>query len=92
MRAGHVPSGPRRAGDCALDWAFEAGRPGTVKLYLVRHGDAVSANLDLTRPLSETGEAQAAALAAFLAGQGARVARVCALGGTWRFPKNSTQV
>ena len=48
-----------------------------MKLYLVRHGDAVSANLDLARPLSETGEVQAEALAAYLAGQGARVARVC---------------
>ncbi len=48
-----------------------------MKLYLVRHGDAVSANDDLGRPLSETGRRQVDLLARFLAARGVTVARVC---------------
>ena len=53
-----------------------------MKLYLIRHGDALSANLDLTRPLSKAGERQVESLATFLAGRGVQVARVCHSGKT----------
>ena len=47
-----------------------------MKLYLVRHGDAVPENENADRPLSAKGDADVRALAAFIARSGARVARV----------------
>ncbi len=47
-----------------------------MKLYLVRHGDALGADVDPERPLSAAGHAQVERLAAFLAQRGVRVARV----------------
>jgi phosphohistidine phosphatase len=47
-----------------------------MKLYLVRHGDALAAEVDPERRLSEAGRDQVARMAAFLAERGARVARV----------------
>lgn len=47
-----------------------------MKLYLVRHGDAVASDVDPERPLSETGRQQVARMAALLSARGVRVARV----------------
>lgn len=47
-----------------------------MRLYLVRHGDALASEADPARPLSEDGKQQVAALAAFLSGLGLRVAQV----------------
>ena len=47
-----------------------------MRLYLVRHGDALTGDLDPARPLSDEGRQQVAVLASFLAGQGLAVARV----------------
>lgn len=47
-----------------------------MKLYLVRHGDALDPGVDPERRLSEAGHRQVARMAAFLSGQGVRVARV----------------
>ena len=47
-----------------------------MKLYLVRHGDALRADVDPERRLSEVGHAQVSRLAAFLSEKGVRVARV----------------
>lgn len=47
-----------------------------MRLYLVRHGDALSAGVDPDRHLSEAGRRQVAALADFLSGLGLGVARV----------------
>ena len=47
-----------------------------MKLYLVRHGDAVPESENADRPLSAKGDADIRALAAFIARSGARVARV----------------
>ena len=47
-----------------------------MKLYLVRHGDAVPESENADRPLSEKGDADIRALAGFIARSGARVARV----------------
>ena len=44
-----------------------------MRLYLVRHGDAVSSDLDPARPLSAAGRAEAARMARFLAEAGVRV-------------------
>lgn len=47
-----------------------------MKLYLVRHGDALRADVDPQRRLSEAGQAQVSRLAAFLSDRGVQVARV----------------
>ncbi len=47
-----------------------------MRLYLVRHGDALTGDLDPARPLSDEGREQVAVLAAFLARRGLAVARV----------------
>ncbi len=47
-----------------------------MRLYLVRHGDALTGDLDSERHLSELGHRQVAALAEFLSGLGLRVSRV----------------
>ena len=47
-----------------------------MRLYLVRHGDALRADVDPERRLSEAGHAQVGRLAAFLSDRGVRVARV----------------
>jgi len=47
-----------------------------MKLYLVRHGDALSPGVDPERRLSETGHRQVGRLAAFLSTRGVQVARV----------------
>ncbi|MGD2109952.1 MAG: phosphohistidine phosphatase SixA [Phycisphaerae bacterium] len=47
-----------------------------MRLYLVRHGDAVSKETDPTRPLSDPGRACVRRLGTFLAGSGVQVARV----------------
>ncbi|MDX1575534.1 MAG: phosphohistidine phosphatase SixA [Kiloniellales bacterium] len=47
-----------------------------MRLYLVRHGDALRSNVDPERRLSEAGQRQVGRLAAFLAERGVRVARV----------------
>jgi phosphohistidine phosphatase len=47
-----------------------------MRLYLVRHGDALTGDLDPARPLSDEGRDQVAVLASFLAGQGLRITRV----------------
>jgi phosphohistidine phosphatase len=47
-----------------------------MRLYLVRHGDALTGDLDPARPLSDEGRDQVAVLASFLAGQEIAVARV----------------
>jgi phosphohistidine phosphatase len=47
-----------------------------MKLYLVRHGDALAPDADPERRLSETGHRQVARMAAFLSEEGVRVARV----------------
>ena len=47
-----------------------------MKLYLVRHGDALRADVDPERRLSEAGHEQVGRLAAFLSERGVRVARV----------------
>ncbi len=44
-----------------------------MRLYLVRHGDAVSEEVDPERRLSENGRADVQRVAAFLAGAGVRV-------------------
>ncbi len=46
-----------------------------MKLYLVQHGEALSKDIDLDRPLSEAGREDVERLASFLAGK-VRVARV----------------
>jgi phosphohistidine phosphatase len=46
-----------------------------MRLYLVRHGDALSPGVDPERRLSEGGRHQVARMAAFLSGHGIRVAR-----------------
>ena len=43
-----------------------------VHLYLVHHGDAVGPDVDLRRPLSETGKADTARLASETAARGAK--------------------
>jgi phosphohistidine phosphatase len=45
----------------------------TVRLYLVQHGEALPADVDPERPLSPTGEADVARIAALLAAGGMRV-------------------
>ncbi|MDP6603407.1 MAG: phosphohistidine phosphatase SixA [Rhodospirillales bacterium] len=47
-----------------------------MKLYLVRHGDAVPESENPDRPLSEKGNADVRTIAAFIARSGGRVARV----------------
>lgn len=47
-----------------------------MKLYLVRHGDALRPDVDPERHLSEAGHRQVERLAAFLSRRGVRVARV----------------
>jgi len=47
-----------------------------MRLYLVRHGDALRPNIDPERRLSAAGHDQVARLAVFLLGRGVRVARV----------------
>jgi len=47
-----------------------------MKLYLVRHGEALPKHVDPKRGLSDTGRAQAAAVARALARAGVRVAEV----------------
>lgn len=47
-----------------------------MKLYLVRHGDALTPDVDPERRLSAAGHRQVDRMAAFLAGYGVRVARV----------------
>jgi len=44
-----------------------------MKLYLVRHGEALSEHVDPERPLSDKGRADATAMAAFLGRAGVRV-------------------
>lgn len=44
-----------------------------MRLYLVRHGEAVPQNVDPERPLSPDGRASVARVAAFLGGAGVRV-------------------
>lgn len=48
-----------------------------MRLYLVRHGDALDAKVDAERPLSEVGREQVSAQAQFLAGLDVGIARVC---------------
>jgi len=45
-------------------------------LYLVQHGQALSDDVDPARPLSDAGEADARAMAAFLAGQPLAVPKI----------------
>jgi phosphohistidine phosphatase len=47
-----------------------------MKLYLVRHGEAVHQSPDALRPLSEAGEREVAQVAAVLHGAGVRVDRI----------------
>jgi phosphohistidine phosphatase len=47
-----------------------------MKLYLVRHGDALAPDVDPERPLSEAGRRQVARMAEFLRGRGIGVERV----------------
>ena len=47
-----------------------------MKLYLVRHGEALSEHVARERPLSDKGKRDAAAMAAFLGRAGIRVAEV----------------
>ena len=47
-----------------------------MRLYLVQHGEAVPEEVDPARPLSPTGRADVAQIAAFLAAAGVRPARV----------------
>lgn len=47
-----------------------------MKLYLVRHGDALGPEVDPERPLSAAGRRQVARMAAVLSARGVRVARV----------------
>ena len=47
-----------------------------MRLYLVRHGDALRTDVDPERHLSEAGHRQVERLAAFLSRRGVRVARV----------------
>ncbi len=47
-----------------------------MRLYLVRHGDALTPDVDPERRLSAAGHRQVDRMAAFLAGHGVRVARV----------------
>jgi phosphohistidine phosphatase len=47
-----------------------------MRLYLVQHGEAVAEDVDPARPLSETGRADVAKMARFLAAGGLRVAQV----------------
>jgi phosphohistidine phosphatase len=47
-----------------------------MRLYLVRHGDALSPGVDPERRLSEAGHQQVGRLAAFLSARGVRVARL----------------
>lgn len=53
-----------------------------MRLYLVQHGDAVDADQDPDRPLSETGDSDVARLAARLGGAGIRVERILHSGRT----------
>lgn len=46
-------------------------------LYLMQHGDAVSKEVDASRPLSETGKAQIRRVADLLESQGHRPSHVC---------------
>ncbi len=48
----------------------------TVRCYLVRHGDALSAHLDAQRPLSARGRDQVAELASLAQSREARVAEI----------------
>jgi phosphohistidine phosphatase len=48
-----------------------------VHCYLVRHGDALAAELDPRRPLSERGRADVAKLAKLAAARDVRVAEIC---------------
>lgn len=47
-----------------------------MKLYLVRHGDALTPDVDPERRLSDTGNRQVARMAAFLSAHGVAVQRV----------------
>ena len=47
-----------------------------MRLYLVRHGEALTPDLDPERRLSEDGHRQVASMATFLSGRGVRVARI----------------
>ncbi|HEX9770293.1 MAG TPA: phosphohistidine phosphatase SixA [Kiloniellales bacterium] len=47
-----------------------------MRLYLVRHGDALTPDVDPERRLSEAGHRQVARMAAFLSGHGVAVQRV----------------
>jgi phosphohistidine phosphatase len=47
-----------------------------MRLYVVRHGDAVSEEVDRTRPLSHEGKATVQGVASFLGQSGVRVGRV----------------
>jgi len=47
-----------------------------MKLYLVRHGDALASGVDPERPLSRIGREQVARMATVLSDRGVRVARV----------------
>jgi len=53
-----------------------------MKLYLVRHGDALGPKVNPERPLSEAGRRQVARMAAFLSDRDVRVARVLHSGKT----------
>lgn len=49
---------------------------GTMRLYLVQHGDAIQEQVDPERPLSATGRREVEAVARLLANAGTRVVRV----------------
>ncbi len=51
-----------------------------MRLYLAQHGEAVSGDVDPSRPLSGVGRGDAVAVAEFLAGAGVRVARALSSG------------
>jgi phosphohistidine phosphatase len=54
----------------------EAEEPSVMKLYLVRHGEAVSKLVDPDRPLSARGRGEVKSVAALLDRAGVRVSRV----------------
>lgn len=53
-----------------------------MKLYLARHGNAVSASVDDARPLSDLGRAEVARMASFMAGANMQVEAVLHSGKT----------
>jgi len=53
-----------------------------MKLYVVRHGDAVSEKVDPARPLSKDGRATVQRVASFLEDSGVRISRVLHSGKT----------